>query len=151
MISDERLSLLTRALFDEFRDLDQISKITGLSQGQLSKCQVLPGEGRETSTLSLKALIRLEEQINKPVVTGAIADHIRNLAPPPQKPLLDEACELTEAAADLQKAVRAASDRLIPRDIHALHAMLDKIERELSDVRQALPGTGSVSPIRAGV
>ena len=139
MITDTQLSILTRALFDKVGNLEAVSEITGLTKGQLSKCQTLPGPERETSVLSLRSIIRLEEMLAEPVMTGAIAALIRAKAQRAPKPLLVEACELTEAAVALQKAVREAGARLSRNETVGLHAILNLVQRELDEVRAKLP------------
>ena len=139
MITPTQLSILTRTLFEKFGTLEAVSEITGLTKGHLSTCQTLPGPERETSVLSLRTIIRLEEMLAEPVMTGAIAALIRAKAQRAPKPLLVEACELTEAAVALQKAVREAGGRLSRNETVGLHAILNLVQRELDEVRAKLP------------
>ena len=138
MITDARLSILTRALFEKVGNLDAVGEITGLSKGQLSKCQSLPGPDRETSVLSLKAIIRLEEMIGEPVMTGALAADVLAGSGRGEKSLLTEVCEMAEAASDLQRAVRTGRDKPSVHERAALIRLLDKTQSELDDVRAKL-------------
>jgi len=142
MITDTRLSILTRTLFEKVGNLEAVSAITGLSMGQLSKCQSLPGPERETSVLSLKAILRLEEMLGDPVMTGALAADVLAGSSRAEKSLLTEVCEMAEAASDLQRAVRTARDKPSPNERAALVRLLDKAQSELDDVRAKLSAVG---------
>lgn len=81
---------------------------------------------------TLMQVVTLEAAVGRPIVTEALAAHARG--DDPGDDLLKETCELSEAASDLQRAVRTGAPK---REIQAL---MNRVQREAADLPPVIAG-----------
>ena len=95
-------ALLARTLIERCGGLDEAAKACRVGRSVLSQCQTA-GAG---AFMAADVLADLEAYCGEPIYSRDLVEHrpCRSMA----TDLLKEACEVTEAAGDLQRDVRAA-------------------------------------------
>lgn len=127
-----------RLLIEAVGDLDECASICRVQKTQLSDYQSRNGEGY----MPADVIADLERDCGLPIYSGALAR--ANRAAMLAKSLRDEACEAAEAAVDLQRRIRAATDDDAVSDAEReeLRRLFAKSLAELLQVGELLEVTG---------
>lgn len=131
-MNDNVLKLLTRDLIAACGGLPTAARATGLSEGQLSRCQ----NPNAPDFLNLKATHRLEQFCGKPIVTAPMADACNE---EPSADVFEEVLDVVEAAgAALVTARRAKSEgRKTANETREIDQALILVEQEVREARAA--------------
>lgn len=126
-----------RLLIEAVGDLDECASICRVQKTQLSDYQSRNGEGY----MPADVIADLERDCGLPIYSGALAS--AHKAEMLAKSLRDEACDAAEAAADLQRRIRAAaSDDTITdverEDLRRAYATTMAELRQVGDLLESL-------------
>lgn len=131
-MNDNLLKLLSRDLIEACGGLQCSADATGLSVGQLSRCQ----NPNAPDFLNIKALYRLQRCCNRPIVSDALT---KALGEPETADVFEEVLDVVHAASAALDATRQArSDGAItPAERRNIDEHLNKLEAELREARAA--------------
>jgi hypothetical protein len=131
-VNDNLLKLLTRDLIDACGGLDLSAQATGLSVGQLSRCQ----NPNAPDFLNIKALYRLQRCAGRPIVSDALT---KALSDPDTADVFEEVLDVVQAAGNaLDAARRAKGDgEVTANERREIDQALNKLEAELREARAA--------------
>lgn len=141
-LSDREHARLARELIEACGGLDEASRATGLSKGQLSRCQ----QAHYRETLSARTINCLEAYSDRAIYSAAMADAVGVVRAVGE--LREHACDLTEAASLALGSVRKAlSDdgKISPREADAIARAEVEVERALENLRAARRATEAAS------
>jgi hypothetical protein len=131
-VNDNVLKLLTRDLIAACGGLPCAARATGLSEGQLSRCQ----NPNAPDFLNLKATLRLQQFCGKAIITAPMTDAS---AEEPGSDVFEEVLDVVEAAgAALVTARKAKADgRKTPNETREIDRALILVEQEVREARAA--------------
>jgi hypothetical protein len=131
-VNDNVLKLLTRDLISACGGLPCAARATGLSEGQLSRCQ----NPNAPDFLNLKATLRLQQFCGKAIITAAMTEATGE---EPCADVFEEVLDVVQAASvALDTARKAKADgKKTANETRAIDQALNLVEQEVREARAA--------------